>query len=106
MEGMFNFKDIEDKIKVGNGNKMVATKAESLKHCIIQLDGTTLDIVISEVKYVSDSCANLLSVNKAIKSGFSTSNEGECITLTKVSVSITFDRVIKSLDGTVHCFRY
>ena len=35
MEGMFDIKDIEEKVKVGNGDKMVATKVGSLK-CHVQ----------------------------------------------------------------------
>jgi hypothetical protein len=40
-------------------------------------------------------------VNKALKNGFKLSNKNENISLTKGSASITFDRIIKSLDGTV-----
>jgi hypothetical protein len=40
-------------------------------------------------------------MNKALKSGFKLSNDGENISLTKGSASFTFDRIIKSLDGTV-----
>jgi gag-polypeptide of LTR copia-type len=67
IDGMFNVQDIDEKVTVGNGNKMVATKVGSLRCRVIQLDGSTLDIVINEVKYLPDLCANLFSVNKAIK---------------------------------------
>jgi hypothetical protein len=40
-------------------------------------------------------------VNKALKNGFKLSNKNENISLAKGSASITFDRIIKSLDGTV-----
>jgi hypothetical protein len=80
---------------------MAATKVGSLRRRLIQLDGSTLDIVINEVKYLPDLCANLFSVNKAFKNGCRLSNEGESISLTKGSSSITFDRIIKSLDGTI-----
>jgi hypothetical protein len=98
MDGMFNTQDIDE--KVGNGNKMVATKVGSLRRCVIQLDSSTLDIVINKVKYLPDVCANLFSVNKAIKNGFDLSNEGGSISPTKGSTSFTFHRIIKSLDGT------
>jgi hypothetical protein len=45
--------------------------------------------------------ANLFSINKTIKNGFDLSNEGERISLKKGSSCITFDRIIKSLDGTI-----
>jgi hypothetical protein len=80
---------------------MLATKVGSLRRRVVQVDGSTLDIVISEVTYLPDLCANLFSMNKTLKNGFKLSNEGENISLTKGSASITFDRIIKSLDGTV-----
>jgi hypothetical protein len=100
-EGMFNLQDINEKITIGNGEKMLATKVGSLRRRVIQVNGSTLDIVISEVKYLPDLCANLFSMNKALKNGFKLRNYGENISLTKGSACITFDRIIKSLDGTV-----
>jgi hypothetical protein len=47
-DGMFNFKDIDEKITVGNGEKMLATKVGSIRRHVIQDDGSTLNIIISE----------------------------------------------------------
>jgi hypothetical protein len=80
---------------------MVATKVGSLRRRVIQVDGSTLDIIINDVKFIPELCDNLFSVNKALKNGFKLSNMNENISLTKGSASITFDRSIKSLDGTV-----
>jgi hypothetical protein len=101
IDGMFNILDIDEKVTVGNGEKMVVTKVGSLRRRVIQVDGSTLDIVINDVKFLPELCANLFSVNKALKNGFKLSNKNENISLTKGSASITFDRIIKSLDGTV-----
>jgi hypothetical protein len=101
IDGMFNIKDINEKVSVGNGEKMVETKVGSLRRCIIQIDGSTLDIVINDVKFLPELCANLFKVNKALKNGFKLSNKNENISLTKGSASIIFDRIIKILDGTV-----
>jgi hypothetical protein len=101
IDGIFNILDIDEKVTVGNGEKMVATKFGNLRCCVIQVDGSTLDIVINDVKFLPELCANLFSVNKALKNGFKLNNGNENISLTKGSASITFDRIIKSLDGTV-----
>jgi hypothetical protein len=90
--------DIDEKITVGNGDSMTATKVGSLERCIIQLDGSVLNITINKVKYVPKLCANLFSINKAIKNGFSLGNKGTSICL---SASVTFDRVISTLSGTI-----
>jgi hypothetical protein len=71
IDGMFNILDIDEKITVGNGEKMVATKVGSLRRRVIQVDGSTLDIVINDVKFLPELCANLFSVNKALKNGSS-----------------------------------
>jgi hypothetical protein len=80
---------------------MVATMVGSLRRRVIQVNGSTLDIVIHEIKYLRDLCANKISANKAIKNRFHLSNQGESISLTKVTSSITFERIIMSLDGNV-----
>jgi hypothetical protein len=100
-EGMFNLQDIDEKITIGNGKKMLATKVGSLRRRVVQVDGSTLEIVISEVKYLPDLCANLFIMNKALKNGYKLSDEGDNISLTKGSAFIFFDIIIKSLDGTV-----
>jgi hypothetical protein len=100
IDGIFNILDIDEKVTAGNGEKMVAMKVGSLRRRVIQVDDSTLDIVINEVKFLPELCANLFSVNKALKNGFKVSNKNENISLTKGSASITFDRIIKSLDGT------
>ena len=64
-------------------------------------DGSTLEITIKEVKYDPNLCTNLFSINKATKNGFNLCNKGTSICLTKGSSSITFDRVDKTLLGTI-----
>jgi hypothetical protein len=84
-EGKLNLQDTDEKITVGNGKRMLAIKVGSLRCRVIQVDGSTLNIIISEVKYVPDLCANLFSMNKALRNGFKLSNEGKSISLTKSS---------------------
>jgi hypothetical protein len=77
IDGRFNILDIDEKVTVGNGEKMVATKVGSLRRHVIQVDGSNLDIVINDVKFLPELCANLFSVNKALKNGFKLSNKNE-----------------------------
>jgi hypothetical protein len=79
----------------------LATKVGSLKRCVKQLNGSILDNTINEFKCDPNLCANLFSIKKAIKNGFILSNNGTSICLTKRSASITFDRVINTLSGTI-----
>jgi hypothetical protein len=70
-EGMFNVSDIDEKITVGNGNSMTATKVESLKHHVAQLDGsvwtsqsTKLSMFLSYV-LISSASTRLLMMHLA-----------------------------------------
>jgi hypothetical protein len=86
---------------VGNGKSMTATKVGSLKCCIIQVDGSGLEITLHEVKYVPELWVNLFSINKALKKGYKLSNKGLSICLSKGAVSVTFDRVLRTANGSV-----
>jgi hypothetical protein len=59
IDEMFNILDIDEKVTVGNGEKMVATKVGSLRRCFIQVDGSNLDIIINDLKFLPEMCANL-----------------------------------------------
>jgi hypothetical protein len=54
IDGMFNILDIDEKVTIGNGEKMVAIKVGSLRCHVIQVDGSTLDIVINDVKFLPE----------------------------------------------------
>jgi hypothetical protein len=66
IQGMFNLKDIAEAITVGNGNTMMGTKVGSLKRHVIQLNGSTLDITINEVKLVHNLCAISLASTRLL----------------------------------------
>ena len=65
--GLMNVKEICEEITVGNGNTMTATKVGDLKCKVIQLDGSSLDVTLYEVKYVPELWIHLFSLNKALK---------------------------------------
>jgi hypothetical protein len=78
---------------------MKAIKVGSLKCQIVQLDGSSVDIT---QKDVSELCMNLfIIINKALKNWFHLSNKGLMICLKKGSVSITFDRVIMTVNESI-----
>ena len=100
-KGLFNIEEINESITVGNGKSMTATKVGSLKCRIIQVDGSGLEITLNEVKYVPELWVNLFSINKALKKGYKLSNKGLSICLSKGAVSVTFDRVLRTANGSV-----
>jgi hypothetical protein len=100
-EGLMNVKEICDEITLGNGKTMTATKVGDLKCKVIQLDGSSLDVTLCEVKYVPELWMNLFSLNKALKNGYTLSNKGLSICLSKGPCLVTFDRLIWTTNGCV-----
>ena len=91
MEGLTDVKDIDELIKIGNGEVMRACKTGNLNCEVTQLDGKKFVITLTNVKYVPEICANLFSLNKALKNGFKLSNSDIIVSLTKKHVTLTFD---------------
>jgi hypothetical protein len=100
-EGLTDIKEIDESIKIGNGNSMKSTKIGNLKCEVTQINGEKLTIMLNDVKYVPSLCVNLFSLNKALKKGFKVSNDGVVISLNYKHVKLTFDRVIHATDGCV-----
>jgi len=99
--GMFDARDIDEKIRVGNGDLLVATKIGNLKLDVTQINGTKFTIILQGVKFVPDLWVNLFSINQALKKGYRISNDDIIISLSKGLNKITFDRFYKAKDGTV-----
>jgi hypothetical protein len=99
--GLFDVKDINEKITVGNGESMKAIKVKSFKCHVIQLNGSTVNVKFKEVKYVPELWVNSFSISKALKKGFNLNNKGLMISSKKESISVTFDRVIKTVNGSI-----
>jgi hypothetical protein len=58
-------------------------------------------VTLKEVKYAPELWVNLFSISKTLKNGFDLRNKGLMISLKKGSVSVTFDRVIKTFNGSI-----
>jgi hypothetical protein len=54
-----------------------------------------------EFKYIPEFWVNLFTISIALKNGFDLSNKRLMISLKKASVSVTFNRVIKTVNGSV-----
>jgi hypothetical protein len=80
---------------------MEAIKVGSLKCHVIQLNGSSVNVTLKKVKYVTELWVNLFSISKSLKNGFDLSNKGLMISLKKRSISVTIDRVIKTVNVSV-----
>ena len=99
--GMVDTREINENIRLGNGDFMTATKIGNLKLKVSQIDGSTSEVILQDVKFVPQLWANLFSINQALRKGHKISNEDITISLIKGRSRIKFDRVFKAKDGTV-----
>ena len=67
MEGLTDVQGINELTKIGNGKTIWATKSGTLNCELTQLGRKKFLVTLRDVKYVPDLCANLFSLNKALK---------------------------------------
>jgi hypothetical protein len=101
-EGLTDVKEIDESIKIGNGDSMKSTKVGNLECEVNQVNGEKLTITLNDVKYVPNLFMSLFSLIKSPKKDFKVSNEGVVISLTYKYVKLTFDRVIHAADACLN----
>jgi hypothetical protein len=99
VEGLTDIKEINESIKIGNGDLMKVTKIGNLKCEVTQIHGKKFTVTLNNVKYVPTLCVNLFSLNKALMKGIKVSNDGVVFSLNFKHIKLTFDRVNNATDG-------
>jgi hypothetical protein len=87
-EGMFDVEMISSPVKIGNGKALTATKLGKMRQTIVQKNGDTEDITLTDVKYVPELWVNLFSMGKGLKNGFNIGNKGLHLFFTKGKTTI------------------
>jgi hypothetical protein len=95
-DGMFDVQVISSSVIIGNGKALTATKIGKMRRTIIQKNGDTANITLTEVKYVEDLWVNLFSIGKGLQNGFNIGNKGINIFLTKGKTAIMFDKIMQT----------
>jgi hypothetical protein len=80
---------------------MEAIKFRYLKCHVVQLNGSSVNVTLKEVKYVPELWVNLFRISKSLKHRFDLSNKRLMINMKEGSVSVTFDRFIKTVNGSI-----
>jgi histone deacetylase 1/2 len=99
--GMFDVEVISSPVKIGNGKLLTATKIGKKRITAIQKDGSSIDMILEDYKFVPELWVNLFSISKALKRGWNIGNKGTNIFLTKGQSKIVFDKEIKTQKGLV-----
>ena len=91
---MFDIEEISEKVKVGNGESIVASKKGKVKVKFIQKDKSETQGILVNVKYAPKLWCNLFSIVSAISQGWNIGNQNKVITLSKNGRTIKFDNLI------------
>ncbi len=100
-EGMFDVEVISSPVKIGNGKALTATKLGKMRRTIVQKNGDTVDVTLTDVKYVPELWVNLFSIGKGLQNGFNIGNKGLHLFLTKGKTTILFDKMMKTNKGFI-----
>ena len=98
-EGMFDCREISEYVTLGDGKKMVATKIGKLRRTAYQVDGTTQDVILEDVKFVPGLDTPLFGILKALDQGWKIKNKGVHLSLYKNGTTVTFDRLLETKNG-------
>jgi hypothetical protein len=101
MEGLRDFKDMNEQITIGNGNTIVATKLGDLNCEVTQINGFKFEVPLKDVNYVPKLWVSLFRINKTFKNRFKLNNDGILIHLAKGTVSICFDHITPTANSFV-----
>ncbi len=98
---MTDLVDWKVEITVGNNETMWTAAKGTYKGTVLQQDGSTMDIVLSNVLYFPDLWVNLFSITKALtKPNVKLTNEGKLIKLDlNDNQKLIFDTVFKCGSG-------
>jgi hypothetical protein len=91
-KGMTNVKVIDSPVQIGDGMTLHATKIGRKHLTVISKDGSKMNVVLQDYKYVPDLWVNLFALMKCLKNGWGIGNEGFVLLLRKGTMEIWFDR--------------
>ncbi len=99
--GLFNIKNVDELVQVGDGKFVYATKVGKLTIKYTNENGDTARILLENVKYIPGFSSNLFSLTAALAKNCSIYNEGRAIVVDKNEVRIEFNEEIKTQNGYV-----
>ena len=99
--GLFEIRNIDEEITIGNGKPMKATKVGKLKVETVNRDGTKTQFTLGGVKLVPELYCKLFSLTSALDKGFKLGNQGRVIHLQKKNFKLAFDKVFETKTGFI-----
>jgi gag-polypeptide of LTR copia-type len=99
LEGMFDVREVQKEVYVGDGKVMRVEAVGSKLVTVVQVDGMSTDVTLTDVMYTQEMVCNVVSMTKAMTEGFEISSTGKQLKMKKGTLEIVFDREFKSGIG-------
>jgi len=99
--GLFETRNVNEPVQVGDGNLVYATKIGKLAVEYKSQKGDNATILLENVKYIPGFSSNLFSLTAALAKNCLIYNEGQAIIVEKNKVRIEFNEEIKMQNGYV-----
>ena len=101
LDGMFDLKDADTTISVGDGRKMNTKKIGKWRGTAIDSEGNQKKITLTNVSYVPDLMVNLFSLTAVMEKGVSVIGGKNGIDLKKENWTMKFDTKIGTTKGYI-----
>ena len=98
-DGLINVRNINEKIKFGDGSTLNAVKIGDLPVVVEHKSGKRVRATLENVKVVPNMICNLFSILSCLTKGWNLGNEGKFIKLTKGKIQIKFDQELGTKTG-------
>ena len=102
MKGMFDMKDTNKTITVGDGRQMVIQKTGKWRGTALDSEGQPIQILLTNVDYVEGLMVNLFSLTDAMEKGFQVLGSKTQISIEKGERKLSFATKIGSPTGYVY----
>ena len=100
-KGMFNIRPATSDIKLGDGSILKVKCIGNKRVTVIQDDGTAIEVVLPDYKWVPGLLVNLFSITKSLSRGWDIRNKGQFLYVKKDGVKIVFDQRLSTEKGSI-----
>ena len=99
--GLYNVKQVNQKILVGDGRSMLVTKIGTWKGTFLDAQGKTQNIILEDVQLIPELMTNLFSLTKAMKKGFTISGQKTTIEVSKGNWKLKFSKLLSENENFI-----
>ena len=99
--GLFNCRFLHSYLKISSGKHLYSSTIGKKRALIVQVNGSTLDLILHDCMYFLDVYLSCFSITKVLGEGWKSCNHSIHMVLSKFDHHILFYQVLKTTHGSV-----